>query len=34
MLARRDAATFELATRDAPARRVRLDRQRFFPLLR
>lgn len=34
MLARRDAATFELATRDAPARRIRLDRQRFFPLLR
>jgi hypothetical protein len=34
LLARRDAADFEFAARDAAPRRVRLERQRFFPLLR
>jgi hypothetical protein len=34
MLAKRDGATFEFARRDAPSRRVRLQRERFFPLLR
>lgn len=34
MLAKREAATFELASGDAPPRRVRLQRERFFPPLR
>ena len=34
VLAGRATAIFEFATRDSAPRRVRLDRQRFFPLLR